>query len=168
MPPAFADSPSAPTRILSAEGLTEVVRAVVGAGGSLWIRVTGISMNPLVREGDSVLLARLTRPVRRGDVLFLDVEGRPLLHRVRRIASGRIVTRGDSALTDDAPVPAAACVAHALAVRRGPVNIALSPTLRFGAKPLLRLAAWTLRARVPQSINRGVKPLSRAIARALS
>jgi signal peptidase I len=148
--------------------LLDVVRAVVGAGGSLWVRVTGVSMNPMLRDGDSVLLARLARPARRGDVLFVDVGGRPVLHRVRRIDSGLIVTRGDAALTDDPAVPPAACVAHALAVRRGPVTVALSPTFRFGAMPLLWLAAWTIRVRVPRSLDRGVKPLSRAIARALS
>jgi signal peptidase I len=146
----------------------DLVRGVVSGGGELWIQVTGISMNPWLREGDSVLLAGLARPPRRGDVIFLDAGGRPLLHRVRRIESGGVVTRGDAALTDDAPVSPAACIAHALAVRRGEVTVALSPTLRFGLKALLWFAAWQLRLRVPSAMSQRVQPLSRAITRALS
>jgi signal peptidase I len=144
------------------------VRGVVGAGGSLWIQVTGISMNPVLRDGDGVLLAGFARAPRPGDVLFLDVSGRPLLHRVTRIESGKIVTRGDAALTDDAPVSPAACVAHALAVRRGAVTVALTPTLRFGVKALLWFAAWEIRLRLPTSMSQRVQPISRAITRALS
>ena len=167
--PRHADSPgSVPARILPPRDLIDLVRGVVGAGGSLWIQVTGISMNPVMQEGDSVLLARLARAPRRGDVLFIDACGRPLLHRVKRIESERIVTRGDAALTDDAPVSPAACVAHALVVRRGPVTVALTPTLRFGVNALLWYAAWEIRVRVPFSMSQRVRPLSRAITRALS
>ena len=155
-------------RILPADGLVDLVRGVVGAGGSLWIQVTGISMNPLLREGDGVLLTALARPARPGDVLFLDASGQPLLHRVHRLTNGMIVTRGDAARTDDVPVPPSACVARALAVRRGSVTVALAPTVRLGIKPLLWLLAWRLRLRIPAWMGRRVKPLSRAIVRALS
>lgn len=169
MPRHLADSPgSVLARILPSQDLLDLVRAVVSAGGSLWIQVTGISMNPVIQEGDSVLLARLARAPRRGDVLFIDACGRPLLHRVKRIESERIVARGDAALTDDAPVSPAACVAHALAARRGPVTMALTPTLRFGVKALLWHAAWEIRVCVPSSMSQRVRPLSRAIIRALS
>jgi hypothetical protein len=155
-------------RILPSSGLIDLVRGVVSEGAALWIQVTGISMNPLLREGDSVLLARLARPPRRGDVVFLDVDGRPLLHRVRRVAAAGLVTGGDAAQTNDPLVPPAACVAHALAVRRGSITVALTPTLQFGIAPLLWFTAWAMRARIPASMDRGVKPLTRAIARALS
>lgn len=169
MPGLLADSASrgAP-RVLPPPDLIDLVRGVVHEGGSLWVQVTGISMNPVVREGDSVLLAAMARPPRRGDVLFLDARGRPLLHRVVRVSPNEIVTRGDSARTDDAPVSPASCVAHALAARRGSVTVALTPTLRFGVKALLWFAAWAIRVRVPSSMGRRVQPLSRAIARALS
>ena len=169
MPLLLAESLAAPApRILPARALIELVRGVVGAGGSLWIQVTGISMNPMLREGDSVLLAPLARAPRRGDVLFVDLGDRPLLHRVTRVELGEFVTRGDAALRDDAPVSAAACVARALAVRRGSVTVALTPTLEFGLKGLLWFAAWTVRASLPPSMGRRVQPLSRAITRALS
>ena len=168
MPHLAAESITPSPRILPADGLIELVRGVVGAGGSVWIRVTGISMNPLLREGDSVLLTALARAPRPGDVLLLAVPGQPLLHRVHRLSGGMIVTRGDAAHTDDLPVPLSASVARALAVRRGSVTVALAPTVRLGIKPLLWLLAWRLRLRMPSSMGRRVKPLSRAIDRALS
>jgi len=169
MLPLLAESSAAPpARILPSRALIELVRGVVNAGGSLWIQVTGISMNPVLREGDSVLLAPFARGPRRGDVLFIDLGDRPLLHRVTRVQPGEIVTRGDAARTDDAPVSPAACVACALAVRRGSITVALTPTLEFGLKGLLWFAAWTIRARIPSSVGQRVQPLSRAIARALS
>ncbi len=155
-------------RILPAPSLIELVRGVVTAGGSLWVQVTGISMNPVLREGDSVLLAPLERAPRRGDVLFIALGERPLLHRVRRVERGDIVTRGDAALTDDAPVSLADCVARALAVRRGSVTVALTPTLEFGLRGLLWFGAWTIRASLPSWMGRRVQRVSRAITRALS
>jgi hypothetical protein len=160
-------SPS-PARILPPQQLIDLVRGVASAGGALWVQVTGISMNPVIREGDSVLLAGFTRSPRSGDVVFLDIAGTPLLHRVRQVDAGTIVTRGDAARMDDAPAAAAACVAQAVAVRRGSVMVAMTPTLRFGVKALLWFAAWEVRLRVPSSLGPRVKPLSRAITRALS
>ena len=155
-------------RVLPPRGLLDLVRGVVQEGGSLWVQVTGISMNPVIRDGDSVLLAGLARGPRRGDVVFLDVGGCPLLHRVTRAESGQIVTRGDAARTDDAPVLPEACVAHALAARRGGVTVALTPTLRFGVKALLWFVAWRIRLHVPPPMAPRVQPLSRAITPALS
>jgi peptidase S24-like protein len=168
MPRLAAETARLPARSLPADGLIDLVRTVAGAGGSVWIRVTGISMNPMIREGDSVLLTALAGLPRRGDVVFVDAAGTPLLHRVHRAVNGFVVTRGDAALIDDVPVVPSACVAHAVLVRRGAVTMALAPTARFGLKPLLWLAAWRLRRHVPSPVSRSIKPLSRAIVRALS
>jgi len=169
MPPSVAESMEhAQARVLPASGLIELVRGVVASGGSLWVRVTGISMNPVLREGDSVLLAPPRRRLRRGDVVFLDFRGRPLLHRVQTNAAGMLVTRGDATCRDDEPVPSDACVAQAVAARRGTTILALTLTLRVGIKPLLWLVAWKIRTGLPPSVARTVTPLSRAIRRAIS
>ena len=168
MAPLVADPSFPVTRTLPADGLIEVVRGVVSTGGSLWMQVTGISMNPLLREGDRVLLTAPTRELRRGDVVLIDAEGSPVLHRVRRLFDGMLVARGDAASTDDPPMPVSRCVARAVAARRGSVTVALVPTFRFGVKALLWFVLWRLRVRVPSSMSRRVKPLSRAITRALS
>lgn len=152
-------------RVLPPGGLLELVRGIVVSGGSLWIRVTGISMNPIIREGDSVLLVRPRRAPRRGDVVFVDVRGMPVLHRVRRNTAGVLVTRGDATTRDDEQVSCGACIAQAVAARRGDVTMALTPTLRFGIAPFLWLIAWTFRARILSSMARTFQPLSRALGR---
>jgi hypothetical protein len=163
-----ADVASAVPRVLPPHRLTELVRGVVRADGSVWMRVTGISMNPVVREGDAVLLEPLRRAPRRGDVVFVDAASGPLLHRVRHANSREVITRGDAATRDDPSVPPWACLAQAVAVRRGSVTIALTPTLRLGPVALLWSAAWGLRLRLPAPIARTFTPLSRAIVRAFS
>ena len=145
--PRLPEAPNA--RVIAPGALLDLVRGVVASGGSVWIRVTGISMNPVVREADSVLLTRPRRGPRRGDVVFLDLRGKPVLHRVRVLAPGVLVTRGDAACRDDEPVLPDAYVAQAVAVRRGGVTIALTPTLRFGVMPILWMLAWKFRVRVP-------------------
>ena len=146
------DDDQAPTRIARVlpESLIEIVRAAVSAGGAIWIRVTGKSMNPLIRHGDRVLLAGLRGAPRRGQVVLLDAGGSPLLHRIVSRDSGSVVTRGDSRRTSDRPHPTSSIVAQALVVRRSGTTICLAPTLAFGLMPLVRAGAWWLRVRLPK------------------
>ena len=164
MPPRGADARiRGVARILPSKDLLEVVRGIAETGGAVWFQVTGISMNPMIREGDSVFLAQLHRSPRRGDVLLLDAAGSPVLHRVIRYDGRWLVTRGDAAWTEDAPVHVSACVGHALAVRRGSALVALAPTLRFGIVPMLRLAAWWIRVRIHPRLLHTIKALTRAV-----
>ena len=66
------------------------IQAVLQAGGSCAVTVTGTSMVPLLRHGkDQVLISPLSRPVRRGDVLFyVRDNGRCILHRAVRVLPG--------------------------------------------------------------------------------
>lgn len=66
------------------------IQAVLQAGGSCAVTVTGTSMVPLLRHGkDQVLISPLSRPVRRGDVLFyVRDSGRCILHRAVRVLPG--------------------------------------------------------------------------------
>jgi peptidase S24-like protein len=162
------DAGSLPARVLTPVRLLEVVRGVTEAGGNVWVRVTGISMNPILREGDSVLLGGFARPPQRGDVVLISVAGAPVLHRVVLRDALRVVTRGDAARADDLPVPHSACVGHALLARRESYLVALTPTLRFGVRPFLWFLAWRLRARVPSWLLRRASPVTHAIVRAIS
>ena len=75
------------------------IQAVLQAGGSCAVTVTGTSMVPLLRHGkDQVLISPLSRPVRRGDVLFyVRDNGRCILHRaVRTGPDGSITVCGDA------------------------------------------------------------------------
>jgi Peptidase S24-like len=140
----------APTRTarVAPGALIEIARAVVSEGGAMWVRVTGKSMNPIIRHGDRVLIAGLSRAPRHGDVVLVDAAGSPLLHRIVSRHAGSVVTKGDGRRTNDPPHPISAVVARALVVRRDGTAICLAPTLAFGVMPLVRAAAWWLRLRL--------------------
>jgi hypothetical protein len=133
------------------EALIEIVRATVSVGGSIWIRVTGKSMNPIIRHGDRVLITRWRGRARRGAVVLLDAAGAPLLHRVVSHGAGSVITKGDGRTMNDEPHPVTSILGHAVVVRREGVTICLAPTLTFGTAPLLRAVAWWFRTRVPEA-----------------
>lgn len=114
------------------------IREVVAAGGEIWLPVSGRSMTPTIGVGDSVLLARPTRGPRAGDIVLSSGPTLPMLHRVAAVDGATVVTVGDACDGPDAPVGHDAIVAQAVAVRRGSVVAALTPTLRFGVGPLVR------------------------------
>jgi hypothetical protein len=143
----------APARVarVKPEALIEIVRATVSVGGAIWIRVTGKSMNPIIRHGDRVLITRSRGTPPRGAVVLLDGGGTPLLHRVAAQRAGFVVTRGDSRTMNDAPHPMSSILGRAVVVRRGGVTICLAPTIAFGVVPLVRAVAWWIRTRVPEA-----------------
>jgi hypothetical protein len=131
------------------EALIEIVRTTVSLGGAIWIRVTGKSMNPIIRHGDRVLITASRGALRRGTVVLLDAGATPLLHRVVSHGAGWLITRGDSRKLNDQPHPITSILGRAIVVRRGGVTICLAPTLAFGFAPLLRAVAWWFRTLVP-------------------
>lgn len=133
------------TRTKDAADVIMVAREVVAAGGEMWLGVTGRSMTPTIAEGDSVLLTRVDGRVREGDVVLAAGPPGPVLHRVRAASAVAVVTQGDACVTPDHGVPHASVVARAVAVRRGEVVAALTPTLRFGVAPLVRYLVRTAR-----------------------
>lgn len=133
---------------VSGPALLEIARAATGTGGCLWIRVTGKSMNPLIRHGDRVLVAPLRAPARVGQIVLLDSGGAPLLHRIVDIDGGWLITRGDSRRSFDPRLPAAAVLGRVMAVRRGDTVLCVAATFSFGLLPLLRGCVWGLRMQV--------------------
>jgi hypothetical protein len=149
MPTIAPPDVTATARHMSGRSLVELVRGAAAERSALWVRVTGKSMNPIVREGDAVLLVPPFPSPRRGEVVFIDSQTGPLLHRVAAITGGMILTRGDACGTDDPPHPVHSCIAHAAAVRRGGTVIALTPRVYLGLGPLVRYVAWRLRLSAP-------------------
>jgi len=129
--------------------LLEIARAAISVGGAVWIRVTGKSMNPLIRHGDRVLVGALRTAPAVGAIVLLDAGGMPLLHRVVAKSGDTITTRGDSRRTSDQPRRVTDVVGRAVIVRRGGTPICLVPTLAFGIAPLFRALAWWVRVRIP-------------------
>jgi hypothetical protein len=148
-----------PTETRAVEGVARVqpaallaiVRDVVSVGGSVWIRVTGKSMNPIIRDGDRVLIGGVRGAPRCGSVVLLDAGGSPLLHRIVAYRPEGIITRGDSRITEDPPHPLSSVLGRALIVERGASSICLVPTLAFGIGPLMRGVAWRARMRIPSA-----------------
>lgn len=92
------------------------------AGTQHWVPIEGQSMRPLLRAGDSVLVAHRRDGIRPGDVVVFRHKGRLVAHRVLRIADGNggrvLITKGDSVRRSDAPVPAQEIVGRVVAIQR--------------------------------------------------
>jgi hypothetical protein len=134
-PQILTETPVGEAVLIPARILVEVVRVALEPVGSLWLRVTGQSMYPIIREGDSVLLVRPIR-VRAGEVVLVDSPGGPLLHRVTCVCGTRVRTRGDACRSADPEVDVGAIIAKALLARRGARIMALTLTRRFGWRAL--------------------------------
>lgn len=107
------------------DGSLPLVGELLAAGREVRLRVTGRSMAPRLREGDTVTLRRFDPgAATAGDVLLVrGANGQLLLHRVvGRVRSGdglpRLLLKGDALPAADEPVEAAQVVGAAVAVER--------------------------------------------------
>ena len=77
----------------------------MGMFAEIWLyRVRGISMMPTLREGDYLLVRRredYVRPLRRGDVIVVETEGRIQLKRIVGLPGESVVFRDGTLLVDD-------------------------------------------------------------------
>ena len=121
--------------------------------GQHWLPITGCSMLPLLREGDSILVAHGSAGVCRGDVVVFRQQGRLTAHRVVCISGSKdhptLITKGDNAAQCDPPVSANGIVGRVLAVKRDGQCLPLDTTARRVAGWLLAASActWCTRAR---------------------
>ncbi len=80
---------------------------LLGKGASMRFRVTGLSMQPLLKEGDYATVRPIgTRTIRIGDVILYRMShNRPALHRVVKIGgateSRDVIVRGDACYTPE-------------------------------------------------------------------
>jgi hypothetical protein len=113
------------------------------AAGPLELRAQGTSMGPWLRAGDRVRLE--ARAPRHGDVALAVLEGRLLLHRLRRRRRGRWLLRGDARARADGWVSPEDIVAIAVARGRGDggwtrLDAPWRRWLALGAAPFLGVA----------------------------
>jgi hypothetical protein len=93
-------------------GALELVRSLLRQGIAVRIRVSGISMQPLLKSGETVEIAPLAAiPPQLGEIIFLlDRQGSPLVHRLiwRRSQNGapHLLTKGDACACFDGFIPA--------------------------------------------------------------
>lgn len=122
---------------------------LLGAGRTLRFTAKGDSMDPLIRDGDTLFLApaNLSR-IKFGDVVFfVNSEGMPLIHRViktqKRGKERWLLIRGDRGNRVDGYFPPVEVFGQVIAFERAGLQIrADQPVYRF----LGRLAAWRSRA----------------------
>lgn len=128
-------------KMQSAREALPKIRLALETAGVCRLTVTGTSMLPFLRDRqDAVLLAPLSRPPRRGDILFyLRGEGTCILHRVHRVRpDGTLVLCGDAQVGLE-PVRPEQVVAVATHIeRKGRQTPCTAPGLRF------RVALWQL------------------------
>lgn len=84
--------------------LQKILFANLRTGREMTITVTGVSMEPTMREGDSVTVRRAdTYDV--GDVLVFLYKGELLVHRLLKIENGKYFCKGDNAFRlEDMPI----------------------------------------------------------------
>jgi phage repressor protein C with HTH and peptisase S24 domain len=126
-----------------------MVARLLRDGASVKIQVTGHSMLPLVRSGDTATLTPLRdRRPRVGDILVVASAAGLLVHRLVGRSEGRVVTRGDCAEVKDAPAAARDVIGIVERVERrgrrvrlgsGPEAVALALLSRSGA---IRRTVW--------------------------
>lgn len=142
----------------------ELSAELLRSGCAVRFQARGVSMSPLVRDGDVLLVRPVNaRTIRVGDVVLCSTEpGRVVVHRVIRRERGPggdwFTVQGDALAGPDRPVPAAQVYGRLATIERGGKRIVVDrPAMRM----LGRLVA--LRSRWNLSSNRGVRLASRLL-----
>lgn len=145
-----------PSPAMTPEQALPQISAILARGDSCRLVVTGTSMLPFLRHRrDAVILAPLSGPVQRGDILFYRrAGGQPILHRVVKVCSDELLLLCGDAQVAPEPVSPAQVIGRANQIQRGEKLIPCSsPALRLGvelwmilrpARPYLLAAARKL------------------------
>lgn len=102
----------------------EVSEQLLSEGLAVRFRAGGVSMEPAIRDGDLITVARVSvDEVKRGDVVFYASGRRTIAHRVVEIrrdgaATPTFIVRGDAREECDAPVVATQIIGKVVAVER--------------------------------------------------
>lgn len=144
---------------LPGEDLAALMRAVLDKGKAFRFEARGASMHPVIRDGDVVTV----RPVagaeaRTGDVVAFvhPADGGVRIHRIVETEGPAYRLKGDNALSEDGPVPAAAILGRVDRVERDGRAVPLGPFLRSSLIARLSRSLW---------FTRGAKRLRRAFGR---
>ena len=126
-----------------------VVQDLLADGLSARFRSTGDSMHPAIRDGEMIDIVPCdASSLRRGDIVLAAMTRGMTLHRIVRITSEGIITRGDNATDDDGIIASANILGKAIS---GPANYKWRSAaksvkiMRFAASLLRRLRSGSLR-----------------------
>lgn len=130
---------------LSGPGVLEAIREVIAVAGTVRARAAGTSMWPTIPDGSLVTLVRLDRSIRRGQIVLIDWNGMPVLHRVQRVVGEMVHTIGDACIDPDPPTTLADVVALATSVSDNRGEITLAGSWRHGTRSWMLYAAAGVR-----------------------
>ncbi len=136
----------APVRAIPTEAYFALVRQKLFEEGRAYVRVTGMSMWPLLHHlRDGVILAPPDR-IRAGDIVLFDRRtGRYALHRVIRIKGNVFTMAGDNQAHAEKNLPCDQIVGVAVAIDRKGRQIA---SRNFGMRIYALALTWTAFPRI--------------------
>ncbi|MBQ9833164.1 MAG: S24/S26 family peptidase [Clostridia bacterium] len=107
-------------KIISAYDILPVYKELIDEGREVKLTVAGYSMEPFLKNGrDKVLLGKVSRPLKRGDIAFyVRPTGQYVLHRIKKICGEDCYFVGDSQIAVEGPIKSSAVFAVATAVYR--------------------------------------------------
>ena len=99
------------TRVVDMEtdSRRDLVVQILSNGGAVKITAEGYSMYPTIKSGEKIIIKPVEGLLKEGDIVAVKKENRFIVHRIVRILDMNrksfYVTRGDSNIHEDAPVP---------------------------------------------------------------
>jgi len=148
----------------------------LGSGKKIALRVSGRSMNPLIKKGNPVYVETCNPgALSMGDIVTFERDGLSVTHRVlwvmRRNNGTILLTKGDNEVIMDRPVSTDQVLGKVVAVKRGNQTLQLNnPSWRFVNRLLgmafltetisILLYRFTVKKIIPrgQSVHAALKP----------
>lgn len=82
---------------VSIQEISSLMKEKLSSGGDVYLTVVGGSMYPFFLDGKTeVQISPLSGPIKRNQVLFYEVKGQYILHRVLKVKENLVITRGDA------------------------------------------------------------------------
>ena len=123
----------------------DVIADLLSRGHSVRFRARGHSMHPIIRSDDYLLVVPVVE-IATGDVVLTLADRGLTAHRVISLTDGVVVTRGDNAPDDDAPLERARVLGVVTHAERNGRMARVQRLSRFAL--LMRRYALRLRARL--------------------
>ena len=128
----------------------ELAQEVLRTSGKLRLQVTGSSMLPSIRPGDTLLVERAKREtISTGDIILFGRDRRLFAHRVIKcLDDSRLLTRGDANAVPDALVNQEELLGRVSYIVRDGRAVAPPRSPSVSARAIAKLAQSPLAARV--------------------
>lgn len=136
-------------KTINADEWIEKAKFLLEKGMEVKIKPQGLSMLPFIMgDRDDVILKKLTRPLKRGDiVLYRRPGGVYVLHRVHHVKESKLFMMGDSQDFIEGPIFTEQCVAMVETYYKKGVlkdNTKFSMRIKYTVWMWLRPFRWTL------------------------